>query len=441
MEQAIQIIRGDIFDFFGEETTDAQRPVARYLVDGAFVIREGKIVAIDRYSDIRTAYPEATVTDYSGKLIMPGFIDTHIHFPQTEIIGSFGHQLIDWLNYYAFPVERQFRSKEHADSIAKIFLKELFRNGTTSCMAFSTVHKESVNALFEAASAYNMRLITGRVTMNRNGDGALLDQGDAWIGESRELIEKWHGTGRNLYALTPRFAISCDMESMKQLADLHCEFPTTYIQTHLSENPTEVQMIQALFPECTDYLSVYEEAGLLTDRTFFAHGIHLSESELDRLAAAGATITHCPTSNNFLGSGLFDLKKTHEHGVQAAIATDVGGGTSFSMLQTLGEAYKVQHLQGYTMDPFESFYRATLGAARALKLDHLIGNFEPGKEADFVVFDTAARVPQQLRNDFLKRTGQLDIQTLLFGLQITGDDRNVAATYIMGEKVYDATEA
>ncbi|MGL5893686.1 MAG: guanine deaminase [Bacteroidales bacterium] len=440
MKQAIKIVRGDIFDFLGEYTTDAQKPVARYIVDGALAIRDGKVEAVDRYSDILKSYPEAEILDYSGKLIMPGFIDTHIHFPQTEIIGSFGHQLIDWLNHYAFPVEREFRSKEKSDMIAKVFLKELFRNGTTSCMAFSTVHKESVNALFEAASEFNMRMITGRVTMNRNGDGALLDNGDSWIEESRELINRWHGVGRNLYAFTPRFAVSCDMDSMKMLGEMHKEFPGTYIQTHISENSTEVSMIKALYPECEDYLAVYEEAGLITDHTFLAHGIHLSDSELSRIAKAGATITHCPTSNNFLGSGLFDMNRAHQAGVQSAIATDVGGGTSFSMLQTLGESYKVQHVQGYTMDPFEAYYRATLGAARALKIDHLVGNFESGKEADFVVFDCEATVPQRLRREFLERTNQLDIQTTLFGLQIMGDDRNIIATYIMGEKVHDINE-
>jgi len=276
--------------------------------------------------------------------------------------------------------------------------------------------------------------------MNRNGDGALLDNGDSWIEESRELINRWHGVGRNLYAFTPRFAVSCDMDSMKMLGELHKEFPGTYIQTHISENSTEVSMIKALYPECEDYLAVYEEAGLITDHTFLAHGIHLSDSELSRIAKAGATITHCPTSNNFLGSGLFDMNRAHQAGVQSAIATDVGGGTSFSMLQTLGESYKVQHVQGYTMDPFEAYYRATLGAAKALKIDHLVGNFESGKEADFVVFDCEATVPQRLRREFLDRTGQLDIQTTLFGLQIMGDDRNIIATYIMGEKVHDINE-
>lgn len=440
MKKKLKIIRGNIFDFLSEFTHDASQPVARFLQDGALVIEDGKIKDINYYKDIAEAYPDVPCEDYSGKLILPGFIDTHIHFPQTEIIGSFGHQLIDWLNSYAFPAEKEFKNAEYAKAIAEIFIQELFKNGTTSCLAFSTVHKQAVEALFEAASKYDMRLITGRVWMNRNGDPALMDNTEVAYEETRELIQKWHKKGRNLYALTPRFAISCDDHSLELQGKLHQEFPDTYIQTHLSENKQEVKIIHALFPEANDYLEVYEKAGLLTDRTVFAHGIHLSDSELERIAKAGATIAHCPTSNLFLGSGLFDLKRTHEAGVQTAIATDVGGGTSFSLLRTLDEAYKVQQLQGYALKPFEAFYRITLGAAKALKLDHMIGNFDEGKEADFVVLDCAATTTQKLRVDFLQHNQCLDIETLLFGLQITGDDRNVEATYIMGEKVYQKGE-
>lgn len=437
MNENIKIIRGEIFDFLGEFTHDASQPVARFLTDGAIAIQNGKIIDINYYKDLQAQYPDAPCTDYSGKLILPGFIDTHIHFPQTEIIGSFGHQLIDWLSSYAFPAEKEFRNEDYAKAVAEIFVQELFKNGTTSCLAFSTVHKESVNALFETASKYNMRMITGKVWMNRNGDPALMDNTETAYTETKELIEKWHKNGRNLYALTPRFAISCDDESLALQGELHREYPDTYIQTHLSENKQEVKIIQALFPEAKDYLEVYEKAGLVTDRTVFAHGIHLSDSELERLAKAGATVAHCPTSNLFLGSGLFNLKHTHEAGVQTAIATDVGGGTSFSLLRTLDEAYKVQHLQGYALKPFEAFYRITLGAAKALKIDHLVGNFDPGKEADFVVLDCGVTTTQKMRINFLNRNHALDIETLLFGLQITGDDRNVVATYVMGEKVYE----
>ncbi len=437
MKDIIKIIRGDIFDFIAESAHDASQPVPRFFSDGALVISEGKILELDHYKKIREKYCEVPFEDYRGKLIVPGFIDTHIHYPQMEIIGSFGHQLIDWLNGYAFPAERSFNDPDYAKAIAELFVQELFKNGTTSCMAFSTVHKEAVDALFEAASRYHMRIITGRVWMNRNGDNALMDDTRKAYEETHELIERWHNKGRNLYAITPRFAVSCDRASLVMQGKLHLEFPDTYVQTHLSENDQELRMIRELFPEARDYLEVYEKAGLVTNRSIFAHGVHLSDSELKRLAKAGAAIAHCPTSNLFLGSGLFDMKRTHEAGVQVTIATDVGGGTSFSLLRTLDEAYKVQQLQKYALKPFEAFYRITLGAAKALHLDHRIGNFDPGKEADFIVLDCAVTILQKLRLEFLRRTRSPDIESLLFGLQITGDDRNVAATYVMGKKVYD----
>jgi len=433
----IKIIRGEIFDFFGKLSHDASKPVPRFFSDGALAISEGKVVELNFYKNIREKYPEAPCEDYSGKLIVPGFMDTHIHYPQTGIIGLFGYQLIDWLNGYVFPAERSYKDPAYAKAVAKLFIQELFRNGTTSCMAFSTVHKEAADALFEAASRYNMRMITGRVWMNRNGDAALMDDTHKAYEETLALIEKWHKKGRNLYAITPRFAVSCDEASLDMQGELHAEFPDTYMQTHLSENDQEMHMVHALFPEAEDYLAVYEKAGLVTNRTIFAHGIHLSDSELERLAKAGAAIAHCPTSNLFLGSGLFDMKRTHEAGVQVSIATDVGGGTSFSLLRTLDEAYKVQQLHNYALKPFEAFYRITMEAAKALHLDHLMGNFDPGKEADFVVLDCAVTTPQKLRSEFLHRTQSLDVESLLFGLQITGDDRNVMATYVMGEKVYE----
>ncbi|MGL5545709.1 MAG: guanine deaminase, partial [Tannerellaceae bacterium] len=282
-------------------------------------------------------------------------------------------------------------------------------------------------------------IIAGKVAMNRNAHGALLEETDNSYNDSKELIEQWHEKGRALYAITPRFAISCDEQLMLRLGELHREYPTTYIHTHLSENKGEMTVVDALFPECKDYLQVYEEMGMLTERTIFAHGIHLSDSEMERIAKAGASIAHCPTSNLFLGSGLFDMKRANKMGVQVSIATDIGAGTSFSQLQTLNEAYKVQQLQHYSMSPFESFYHITLGAAKALKLDHLIGSFADGKEADFVVIDPVVTSLQRMRSEYMQRASLHDIESILFGVQMTGDDRNIRATYIMGECVYDQT--
>ena len=433
----IKIIRGDIFDFHAKLTGDASHPAPRFFSDGALAISEGKVLELGYYKNIHAKYPEVPCENYGGKLVTPGFIDTHIHYPQTEIIGLPGHRLIDWLNGYAFPAEKLFEKPDYAHDVAGLFIQELFKNGTTACAAFSTVHEEAVNALFKEASRFNMRMITGRVWMNRLGHPDLMDDIGKAYEETCRLIEKWHNKGRNIYAITPRFAVSCDQISLKMQGELHAKFPDTFVQTHLSENEQEMDMIRSLFPEADDYLQVYENAGLVSNRTIFAHGIHLSDSELKRLAKAGAVIAHSPTSNLFLGSGLFDMKRTRDAGVNVTIATDVGGGTSFSLLRTLDEAYKVQQLQHYTLKPFEAFYRITLGAAAALGLDHLMGNFDPGKEADFVVMDHAVTTAQKLRLEFLNRTGNPDIESLLFGLQITGDDRNVAATYVMGEKVYE----
>jgi guanine deaminase len=340
---------------------------SNYYEDGGLVISKGYIVDIGNYEEMKLKYPQAPCDDYSGMLVMPGFIDTHVHYPQTQIIGSYGKQLLDWLNDYTYPAEEHFFSQKYSESIAKEFINELFKNGTTTCVAFSTVHKNSVNALFKVASDFKMRIITGKILMDRNAPSDLEDNVKKAYAESKELIDTWHKNGRNLYAITPRFAITCDLKELKIVSLLHRKYPDTYIQTHLAENKDEIKETMELFPDCSDYLNIYEKAGMVTDRSIFAHGIYLSDSELDRIQWAGAVVSHCPTSNLFLGSGLFNMKRANDKHVIVTIATDVGAGTSFSMLQTLNEAYKVQQLNGYAMNAFESFYKATLGAARALR--------------------------------------------------------------------------
>lgn len=433
-KNSFKIVRGTLVDFTGNPVE--REGNLRYFPDGALIIENGYVVDTGNYTDMAVIYPDADCVDFSGKLIMPGFIDTHIHFPQIEIIGSYGKQLLDWLKNYTFPAELSFAQPEYCRQMASLFVNELFRHGTTSCMAYPTVHKHSVDALFEAASNYNMRMFTGKILMNRNAPEGLTDTTVQAEKDCRELILRWHGKGRNSYVLTPRFSISCDQEELEMASALHREFPDTYIQTHLSENKEEVNQVHTLFPECTDYLAVYESTGLLTNRTVFGHGIHLSESELSRIAAAGASIAHCPTSNLFLGSGLFDMKQANSFGIKTAIATDVGGGTSISLLRTLGEAYKVQQLNGYPMHVQESFYKITLGAAKVLHMDDKVGNFDEGKEADFVVLDYDTPYLQRLRSNYMIRNDKWSIENLLFGLQTMGDDRNIAATYIMGEEVY-----
>lgn len=434
MQEKYRLYRGDLF-YFTDSPLD-KKDAYKYIPDGALVIADGKVLETGSYELLKAKYASIQETDYSGQLLMPGLIDSHVHYAQTEIIGMYGKQLLDWLNDYTFPAELAFSSTEHAAYIAHAFMHELLRNGTTTCVAYPTVHPTSVNALFQVASEYNMRLITGKILMDRNAPEGLTDSVEQGEKESRELIEKWHGTGRNSYAITPRFAITSSPEQLTMAARLHTDYPDTYIQTHLSENRSEIVSTLNLYPGHSDYLEVYERAGLITDRTLLGHGIHLSDSELKRLAAAKAIIAHCPTSNLFLGSGLFDMQRANEAGVQTVLATDVGAGTSFSMFKTMGESYKVQQTTGYPVSVLETLYKSTLGTAKALKLDDKIGSFQPGMEADFIVVNNAVTPAQQLRRDYLVRTGKWTIENQLFGLQTLGDDRNISATYLMGRKVW-----
>lgn len=434
MNMCIKLYRGEIFYFTASplETENAYT----YHPDGALVISPGgKVLETGPYLAVRSRYPEAVETDFSGRLIMPGFIDSHIHCPQSEIIGMYGKQLLDWLNEYTYPAESAFSSEEYAEKIARFFVRELLRNGTTTCMAYATVYPVSVSTLFTVASEYNMRIMAGKILMDRNVPESLRDTVETGYADSRELIERWHGTGRNHYVITPRFAITSTPEQLRMAAALHREYPDTYIQTHLSENRDEVTSALNIHKGHSDYLEIYERAGLLTDRSVFGHCIHLSEDECRRMADASAVIAHCPTSNLFLGSGLFRMEQANRFGVSTTIATDVAGGTSFSMFRTLGEAYKVQQLNGYPISTLELFYKSTLGTARALKLDDKIGNFSPGKEADFIVVDYVSTPTQKARFDYLKRHGKESILNKLFGLLTLGDDRAVVATYLMGELV------
>lgn len=431
----LTIVTGTIVDFTADPTKESN--ACRVVVAGAFVIQNGLIVDRGLSAVMQINYPNAVHLDYSGHIIMPGFIDAHIHFPQQEIVGSYGKQLLDWLDNYTFPAEEEFAQGDHATVMAKMFIDELFRNGTTCCMAYATVQKSVTEALFAEASRRNMCLLAGKVLMNRNAPEGLLDTVAQAKADCIALIERWHGVGRNHYVLTPRFAISCTDEEMQMAAALHRIYPTTYIQTHLSENKEEWTFTHKLFPECEDYLSVYEKMGLVTDRTIFAHAIHLSASEWKRLSKAKAVIAHCPTSNLFLGSGLFNMEEAYKQNIPLAIATDIGAGTSFSLLKTLGEAYKVQQLRGYSMNAFESFYKITLGAAKALQIDNQIGSIDIHKAADFVVIDPNTTELQRLRNQYMQRKGQYTPENLLFGLQTLADDRNIVATYVMGKKVYE----
>ena len=429
-------IRASFFHFL--EDPNIQPNAYEYMEDGILSIENGKVKALTSFEAFQTKYPYTSFKDYSGKLIMPGFVDTHIHYPQTEMIAAYGEELLEWLNTYTFPTELKFENKTHASEVADFFLKQLLKNGTTTALVFGTVHPQSVDAFFEKAEKLNLRMICGKVMMDRNAPEELLDTAESSYEESKRLIEKWHKKKRLLYAVTPRFAITSTVEQLKEAGELLKEFPDVYLHTHLSENKAEIEFTKALFPECQNYLDVYLQADLLQKRSVFAHGIHLEENEWKQLQKHDCSLAFCPTSNLFLGSGLFNLQKAEELNIRVGVGTDVGAGTSFSILQTLNEAYKVTQLRkAYEENPldvkplsaFKSFYLATLGGAKALHLEDVIGNFEEGKEADFVVLDWKATDLLKLRIE-----NSTTIEEKLFALQILGDDRVVEATYILGEK-------
>ncbi len=427
-----QAIRGCFLDF--KQVVSEPSEIAdqfRYIEDGLLVIRAGRVRWFGDWEEGQRRYPDVPVTHYPGKWIVPGFIDTHIHYPQTEMIGAYGEQLLSWLNKHTFPVESQFGDPLHAQAVADFFIQQLLQHGTTTALVFATVHPASVDALFTAASRIHMRLIAGKVMMDRHAPAELCDTPESAYHDSRALIERWHGHDRLLYALTPRFAPTSSPEQLASAQRLRTEFPDVYVHTHLSENQAEVAWVRALFPERTSYLDVYDHYGLTGRRSVFAHGIHLEDEEWDCLHRTESSLAFCPTSNLFLGSGLFRLAEAWRKEVRVGMGTDVGGGTSFSLLQTLNEAYKVMQLQGYSLSALESLYLATLGGAEALDLADRIGNFNIGQEADFIVLDPLATPLQQFR--------QARCQTIeegLFVLLMLGDDRNIEHTYVHGLKVY-----
>ena len=431
-----QAIRGRFLDIQSTVTQAADiADQVRYIEDGLLITENGKITWFGTWKEGEKHLPNTLkVEHYPEQLIVPGFIDTHIHFPQTEMIGAFGEQLLEWLNTYTFPTEIQFKDRTYADKIAHFFVEELLKNGTTTALVFCTVHPVSVDALFQAAERHQMRLIAGKVMMDRHAPDELLDTPEQAYSESKALIEKWHGKGRALYAITPRFAPTSTAEQLQKAGQLKAEYPDVYVHTHLSENKNEISWVKELFPEQKGYLDVYDHYGLTGQRSVFAHCVHLEEHEWDCMHQTDSAIAFCPTSNLFLGSGLFPLKKAWDKQVKVGLGTDIGAGTSFCHLQTLNEAYKVQQLQGEKLSAFESLYLATLGGAKSLDLDDKLGNFNLGKEADFVVLNLKATALQKLRQEHAK-----NIEDALFALMTIGDDRNIQATYIYGQKVYEQT--
>ena len=428
-----RIIRGEVVSFgvMAQDCLHARK--------GAVVIGdEGRIAWCGALDALPEAYRKSSIDDFSDCLIMPGFIDPHIHFPQYRMLAAPGKDLLDWLTRFTFPEEARYGDTTYAAAAAEKFLDRLITHGTTSAMAFSSVHKECASALFAAAERRDMAIITGKTMMDRDVPAPVRDSAEQGAEESETLYRQWHGKGRLRYAVSPRFAVTSTEAQLKLSGDLLKSLPGTLMQTHLSESPGEIARIRALYPNDKDYTDVYDRFGLLSERSIFAHGIHLSERECRRLSETGSIVAHCPTSNMFLGSGLMNMAylQQKERPVRLAIATDVGGGSSYSMLATLGAAYKVQMLAGYKPSAVELFHLATRRNAQVLGLDHEIGALDAGKWADIVVIDPKATPVLESRQE-LSET----LEDMLFSLAILGDDRAIRATYVAGRKVHERTAA
>jgi guanine deaminase len=424
-----RVLRGRVLRFLAEPAGIDDAAACAYEEDGAILVRDGLVAAVSPATEVLAAAPGADVIDHRPHLLMPGFIDTHIHMPQAQVIASWGAQLLDWLNTYTFPAEARFADPAHAARIAGAFLDLLLAHGTTTAVAYCSSHPASVDAYFAAAEARGLRMIGGKVMMDRNCPEGVRDTARSSYDDSKALIARWHGRGRGLYAISPRFAITSTPEQMEMARALVAEHPDLHVQTHLSENRDEIDFTLSLYPEARDYLDVYERYGLLGPKSLFGHAIHLSDRETAAMAESGSVAVFCPTSNLFLGSGLYDKVGLREKGVRRAVATDVGGGTNYSMLRTLDEGYKVLALRGQKLDPLKAFWWITRGNAEALGLADTIGTLAIGSEADVVVLDSGATPAMALRRETIR-----SLPEELFLLQTLGDDRAVVATYVAGER-------
>lgn len=431
-----RVVTGQLLDFT-DDPAIAGTPALRHESDGALVIDgSGRIV----WRGARTDLPDDARTlprdDHGDRLILPGFIDNHVHFPQVRMLAAPGTDLLDWLERFTFAEEARYADRNHAAGFAEIFLDRLIANGTTTAVAYGSSHRVSAEALFEAAARRGMGLHAGKVMMDTGAPAAVTDTPESAYEDSAALIAAWHGTGRQRYAITLRFALTSSEAQMAACGTLVREHPGCVFQTHLSESEGEIRSVADRFPWAKDYTDVYDRFGLLTDRALFGHGIHLSERECGRLAEAGSTVVHCPTSNTFLGSGLFDIAhiRRPDRPVRFALATDIGGGTSFSMLATMGEAYKVAMLKGRRFSAVDAFHAATRGNADVLGQLDEIGVLEAGRWADLVVLDPRATPVLAARNALSE-----GVEDVLFALMLLGDDRAVAASYLAGVRHHGTT--
>jgi guanine deaminase len=431
----VTALRGPALTFVDDPQRVGVDAAMRHESDAIVAMADGHITHVGAASGILAQLPPGTPVQSNGRdtLMLPGFVDCHVHYPQIGIIGAHGEQLLDWLNKYTFVAEQKFADPVHARETARVFLRECLRAGTTTAAVFCTVHPQSVDAFFEESTALNTRMIAGKALMDRHAPAALTDTAQRGYDESKALIARWHGRGRQLYAVTPRFAASSTPQQMDMAGRLWAEHPGTWLQSHVAENRAEVAWIRELYPARRDYLDVYDHYGQLGPRAIYGHGIWLSDSELHRCHDTGAALAHCPTSNEFLGSGQFNLRHAlrESRPVRVGLGTDLGAGTSFSQLQTLNQAYKTAALLGNGLSAPLAFYLATRGGARALYLDDKIGSLEPGMEADLIVMDLKSTPAIEFR---LRSCTSLE--EVLFVQMTLGDDRAVRETWVAGQRVH-----
>jgi guanine deaminase len=421
------ILRGRVLSFVRAPQALDDVGSYLYLEDGAVSIADGLVVAVGDFSEAETA--GSVIIDHRPNLIMPGFVDLHLHYVQSQMMASYAGSLLEWLNSYTFVEEQKFSQQGHADAVAVDFYDALIRHGTTTAVAYCSSHPRSVDAFFAEAQRRNMLMVGGKVMMDRNAPEGLCDTAQSGYDDTKALIARWHGRGRALYAISPRFAITSTPEQMEMARALVQEHPECYLQTHLSENDAEISLSMELYPGSPDYAGIYEDYGLLGPKTLLGHSFHLNHRETAVLAETGSVAVFCPTSNLFLGSGLFDRERLVTHGVRVGIATDIGGGTSMSMLRTLDEGYKVLQLRGQRLDPLASFYMATRGNAEALGLADTIGSIAPGRAADLIVLDAGATPTMRMRHATMTALAEE-----LFLLQTMGDDRSIAEVYVAGAR-------
>lgn len=427
-----ELLIGQVLSFAGNPLV-AGPEAARHSARGGVLVEGGLITAVGEADDLRRLHPQAHVTDYGQALLSAGFVDSHVHFPQTAIIASWGKRLIDWLNSYTFPEEIRFSDPAYANVIADRYMDLTLANGTTTTCSYATIHPASVDAYFSAAQARGMRAYTGKTCMDRNAPDALRDTAKSAYDDSKRLLEKWHGVDRLSYVITPRFSPTSTPEQLSAMGALWSEHPDCLMQTHLSEQTDEVAWVQSLFPASRDYLDTYEAHGLLGPNALYGHAIYLTDREKARIKEVDAALIHCPTSNTFIGSGLFPTMAMAAQGIRVGVATDTGGGSSFSMLRTMAAAYEVGQLRGTPIHPAQLWWLATVGSARALRADHQIGNLAPGHEADIVVIDLASTPA------IAQRAAAADsLWEALFPTIMMGDDRATRAVWVGGKKVYSA---